>query len=105
MRRRFCGTPASEATAAAGGSARAANEVAARPTLSEAMGRCWVFWGITKVARPAGDPLATLTRAWERYHERAAAVVAAIKDEDRARVRELIAEHAGAIKDLRGKVA
>lgn len=69
------------------------------------MGRCWVFWGITKVARPAGDPLATLTRAWERYHERAAAVVAAIKDEDRARVRELIAEHAGAIKDLRGKVA
>lgn len=65
----------------------------------------WVFWGITKVERPAGDPLATLARAWERYRERAASVVAAVKDDDRARVRELFGEHAEALKELRGRLA
>jgi len=65
----------------------------------------WVFWGITKVAHPAGDVLATLTRAWERYRERAASVVAAVKDDDRQRVRDLLGEHAETLKALRGKVA
>jgi len=65
----------------------------------------WVFWGITKVARPAGDPLATLDRAWERYHERATAVVSAVKDDDRERLRDVLSEHAEALKELRGRVA
>jgi hypothetical protein len=65
----------------------------------------WVFWGVTKAARPAGDPLEALGRAWERYRERATSVVSSVKDEDRSRVRELIDEHAAAIKNLRGTVA
>jgi hypothetical protein len=65
----------------------------------------WLFWGLTKVARPAGDPLAALARAWERYRDRAASVIAAVKDDDLERVRELLGEHAEALKDLRGKVA
>ena len=64
----------------------------------------WVFWGITKPPRPAGDPLEALGRAWERYRERAASVVGSAKDEDRERVGKLIEKHADAIKDLRGKV-
>jgi hypothetical protein len=65
----------------------------------------WVFWGITKVPRSGSDALATLTRAWERYRERAGAVVAAAKDDDRARVRDLLGEHAEALEDLRGGLA
>jgi hypothetical protein len=64
-----------------------------------------VFWGITKVARPAGDPLAALAGVWERYRERAASVVAAVKDDDRERVHDLLGEHAEALKVLSGKVA
>jgi hypothetical protein len=65
----------------------------------------WVFWGITKVARPAGDVLATMTRAWDRYHERASTVLAAVKDDDRGRVRDLLGKHAESLKELRGRVA
>jgi hypothetical protein len=65
----------------------------------------WVFWGLTKVARPAGDALATLSRTWERYRERAGAVVAAAKDDDRERVRHVLGEHADALKNLRARVA
>lgn len=65
----------------------------------------WVFWGITKVARPVGDALATLTRAWERYRERGSAVVAAVKDDDRGRVRDLLGEHAEALESLCQRVA
>jgi hypothetical protein len=65
----------------------------------------WVFWGITKVARPAGDGLVALSRAWDRYRERAAGLVAAVKDDDRVRVREVFDEHAEALKDLREKIA
>jgi hypothetical protein len=57
------------------------------------------------VARPAGDPLAALVRTWERYRQRAAAVVGAVKDDDRVRVRDLLGEHAEAIKGLRARVA
>jgi hypothetical protein len=65
----------------------------------------WVFWGVTKAARPAGDPLEALGRAWERYRERATSVVGSVKDDDRARVLELIDQHVEVIKELRGRVA
>ena len=65
----------------------------------------WVFWGITKVPRPAGDVLAALARAWERYHARATAVAGTAKDDDRHRLRDLFGEHAEALKSLRGSVA
>lgn len=64
----------------------------------------WVFWGITKVARAAGDPLEALARAWERYQERATSIVVGVKDDDRTRVREVIDQHAEVIKELRGRV-
>ena len=57
------------------------------------------------MARPAGDPLAALARTWERYRDRAASLVGAVEDDDRERVRDLLGEHAEALKDLRGKVA
>ncbi len=65
----------------------------------------WVFWRVTKVARPAGDPLEALGRAWERYQERATSVVGGVKGDDRARIRELIDQDAEVMKELRGRVA
>lgn len=65
----------------------------------------YVWWGLSKPPRPAVDPVEALGRTWERYRERANAVVDAVKDDDRQRVHELLGEHAEAIKDLRGKVA
>jgi hypothetical protein len=65
----------------------------------------WVFWGVTKPPRAAADPLATLDRAWERYHERATSVIGGVTDENREQVRETIDKHADAIAGLRKKVA
>ena len=65
----------------------------------------WVFWGITKPPRPAGDSLDALGRAWERYRERAAAAVEGATDETRDRVRDAIEKHADAIAALGKKVA
>ncbi len=61
----------------------------------------WNFWGITKPARHAGDPLGALDRAWERYRARADSAVASAKtDEVRARVRAAIARQAGALAEI-----
>lgn len=73
--------------------------------LSNKTANGWNFWGITKPARHGADPLEALGRTWERYRDRATAVVAAAKDDDRARVREVIDQHAEALKELRGRVA
>lgn len=73
--------------------------------LSNKTANGWNFWGITKPARHGADPVEALGRAWERYRERATAVVGAVKDDDRQRVRDVLGEHAQALKDLRGKVA
>ena len=73
--------------------------------LSNKTANGWNFWGITKPARHAADPVEALGRAWERYRERATAVVGAVKEDDRQRVHDVLGEHAQALKDLRGKVA
>ena len=63
----------------------------------------WVFWGVTKVPRPAGDPLESLARAWERYRERAAAA-AKIDGELRVRAAETIQAHVVAFTGLAAEV-
>lgn len=65
----------------------------------------YVWWGLSKPLRPVADLVEALGRAWERYRERATSVVGSVKEEERERVRELLDEHAEAIKGLRGKVA
>jgi hypothetical protein len=64
----------------------------------------FTFWSLSKPSRHAADPLEALGRAWERYRERATSVVGGVKDDDRARVRELIDQHTEVIKELRGRV-
>ena len=65
----------------------------------------YTFFGLSKPPRPAADPVEALGRAWERYRERAMTIVGAVKDNDRARIREVLGEHAEALKELRGRVA
>lgn len=65
----------------------------------------FTFWGLSKPPRPAADPVQALGRVWERYRERATAIVGAAKDDDRARVREVFGEHAEVLKELRGRIA
>lgn len=65
----------------------------------------YVWWGLSKPPRPVADPVEALGRAWERYRERAKSVIGGAKEEDRVRVRDVLGEHAQALKDLRGKVA
>jgi len=72
--------------------------------LSNKTANGWNFWGITKPARHAGEPLAALERAWDRYRERATSVVGAVTDVNREQVRDAIEKHAEAIKDLHRKV-
>lgn len=60
-------------------------------------------WDRKGADRPGADALVTLTRAWERCRERAAAVVGAVTDEKREQVRDAIAKHVDAIKDLARK--
>jgi hypothetical protein len=66
----------------------------------------FVFWGLSKPPRKAGDPLAQLERAWERYHGNVAALVKErVTDENRAAVLSTIKKHVQAIESLREKVA
>jgi hypothetical protein len=65
----------------------------------------FTFWGLSKPPRPAADPVEALGRAWERYRERASSIVGSVKDDDRERVRDLLGEHADALKELRGRIA
>ena len=62
----------------------------------------WNFWGLTKPARHAGDPLGALDRAWERYRARADSAVASAKSDDdvRVRVKAAIARQAGALAEI-----
>lgn len=84
------------------GAAMAAARDLGKPTRSI---NGWVFWGITKVRRPAGNPLEALGRAWDRYRERATSVVGAVTDENREQVRDTIEKHAESIAELRGRIA
>lgn len=66
----------------------------------------WNFWGLTKPARHAGDPLVALDHAWERYRGRAAALVeAGLTDENRAAVRAAIEKQAKEIGTIAANVA
>jgi hypothetical protein len=66
----------------------------------------FVFWGLSKPPRKAGDPLVALERAWERYHGNVAALVKErFTDENRAAVLSTIKKHVQAIESLRDKVA
>lgn len=64
----------------------------------------FTWWGLSKPPRRGAEPIEALGRAWDRYRERAASVVAAVTDENREQVRGAIEKHAEAIKDLRRKV-
>jgi len=66
----------------------------------------FVFWGLSKPPRKAGDPLVALERAWERYHGNVATLVKErVTDENRAAVLSTIQKHVQAIESLREKVA
>jgi hypothetical protein len=66
----------------------------------------FVFWGLSKPPRKAGDPLVALERAWERYHGNVTALVKeGVTDENRAKVLTTITKHAQTIESLREKVA
>lgn len=66
----------------------------------------FVFWGVSKPPRKAGDPLVALERAWERYHGNVAALVKErVTDQNRAAVLSTIQKHVQAIENLREKVA
>jgi len=64
------------------------------------------FWGLSKPPRRPSDPLATLERAWERYHGNVTALVKeGVTDENRAKVLTTIKKHVQTIESLREKVA
>ena len=66
----------------------------------------FVFWGLSKPPRKAGDPLVALERAWERYHGNVVALVKeGVTDENRATVLTTIKKHVQTIESLREKVA
>jgi len=66
----------------------------------------FVFWGLSKPPRKAGDPLVALERAWERYHGNVVALVKqSVTDENRATVLTTIKKHLQTIESLREKVA
>jgi hypothetical protein len=63
----------------------------------------YIFWGLIKPPRPASDPIVGLERAWERYRERAEALVKErVTEENRSRVVASIGKHAQLIEKLRG---
>ena len=65
----------------------------------------FTFWGITKPARKLADPLAALTKSWERFHGVAAIVTAGATDQNRAQLRSALHEQGQAIENLLGQVA
>ena len=64
----------------------------------------WTFWGVVKVARQPGDPIVSLTRAWERYQVRANALAKTTDAEARARIAETIRAHVTALTSLAAEV-
>lgn len=66
----------------------------------------FVFWGLSKPPRRPSDPLLTLERAWERYHDSIESIVKdGVTDENRSDVISTIRKHAQVIESLRERVA
>jgi hypothetical protein len=66
----------------------------------------YIFWGLVKPPRPASDPIQGLERAWERYRDRAQALVKeGGTEENRSRVAASIGKHAQLIEKLGGSQA
>jgi hypothetical protein len=66
----------------------------------------YIFWGLSKPPRPASDPIQALERAWERYRDRAQALVKeGGTEENRSRVAASIGKHAQLIEKLGGSQA
>ena len=61
----------------------------------------FIFWGIVKPTRPAGEPVAALEEAWQRYRSRAQALVDAGLDEAaRTDAATLLGQHARAVQEI-----
>ena len=59
----------------------------------------YVFWGLVKAGRPAGDPIEVLEKAWARYRTCVEALVSAdLQKEQGQKLAESIAMQAAAIK-------
>lgn len=66
----------------------------------------YVFWGLAKPSRLAGDPIPAFERAWGRYLERAEALVrTGVTEANRTKVAMTIAEQAAAIAKLEGSLS
>ncbi len=66
----------------------------------------FTFWGLSKPPRRPSDPIETLERAWDRYHDNVAALVKdGVTDENRSKVLTTIKKHVQAIESLRQQVA
>jgi hypothetical protein len=66
----------------------------------------FIFWGLVKPPRPASDPIQALERAWERYRDRAEALVKeGVTEENRSRVAASIGKHTQLIEKLGGSQA
>jgi hypothetical protein len=67
----------------------------------------FAFWQLKKVARPAvaKAPTEALEHAWQRYRERAEAMVNVATDETRAAIRAAIDDHATDLRSLAEKMA
>jgi hypothetical protein len=75
-------------------------------TLTNKTQNGFVFWGLSKPPRKAGDPLVALERAWERYQGQVLALLkGGVTDDNRVEVAATIAGHVQAIESLREKVA
>jgi hypothetical protein len=63
----------------------------------------FIFWGLVKPPRPESDPIQGLERAWERYRERAEALVKnGVTEENRNEVVASIGKHTQLIEELGG---
>jgi hypothetical protein len=66
----------------------------------------YIFWGLIKPPRPASDRILALEGAWQRYRDRAEAIVKeGVSEEDRIRVVAAIGKHAQVIEKLAGSQA
>lgn len=65
------------------------------------------WWGLSKPARPAADPLAALERAWSTYASRVESVLKGAKatEEGREPVLSALQRHARVLKNLHDEVA
>ena len=63
----------------------------------------FIFWGLVKPPRPESDPIQGLELAWERYRDRAEALVKeGVTEENRTRVAASLGKHAQAIEKMGG---